>query len=81
MKKDDFKTEAQIEAEKREATELIEKILTKTNTIPPKVMNGSYQMAVNYKEAALGARSAAMSKAPRLGKLRDAWQSISYFFA
>lgn len=81
MKKDNYKTDTQIEAERKEAQELIDRIVAKTNTIPPKVMQGSYQMAVNYKEAAMGARSAATSKAPRLGKLRDAWNAISFYYA
>lgn len=81
MKKDNYKTDTQIEAERKEAQELIDRIVAKTNTIPPKVMHGSYQMAINYKEAAMGARSAATSKAPRLGNLRDAWNAISFYYA
>jgi len=81
MKKENYKTDATIESEKKEAAELIERILSKTNTIPPRVMAGSYQTAVSYKDAALSARKQAESKAPRLAKLRDAWLSIQHYYA
>lgn len=75
MKKDNYKTESQVENEKREALELRDLILQKTNTIPPKVLqNGSYQMAIDFKNFAMAARKVAEGKQLNLGKLRSAWQ-------
>lgn len=81
MKKESFKTDVQIEAERKEAQDLIALIIAKTNTIPPKVNAGSYQTAVNYKNDAISARSAATSKAPILEKLRSAWMSIQFYYS
>lgn len=82
MKKESFKTEAQIESEKREQEELRNLIISKTNTIPPKVLNdGSYQMAIDFKNFAMAARKTAESKSPGLTKLRAAWQSIRHYYA
>lgn len=76
------KSEAQIESEKRETAELVNKILSATNRIPKKIINeGSYQAAVAFKQAAESARKAAESKQPRLSKLRDAWTAISPYYA
>ena len=75
------KSEAQIEADKREVVELTQQILTATNTIPEKVRNdSSHQVAVAFKAAA-AARKAAESTQPRLPKLRSAWAVISPYYA
>lgn len=80
MKKDQ-KTEGQISAEKQEVAELIKNIMECTATIPKKILNeASYQAAVQFKAAALDARKAAESTAPRLAKLRSAWQSIQHYY-
>lgn len=81
MKKDNYKTESQIENEKNEAVELRDLILQKTNSIPQRVLqNGSYQMAIDFKNFAMAARKAAEGKQLNLGKLRTAWQSIQHYY-
>ena len=82
MKKDNFKTDTTIANEKAEAAELAKRIVDCTNRIPPKVLNGgSYQTAVTLKEHAASARKVAEGKQMNLGKLRQAWQTISCYYA
>lgn len=82
MKKDNWKPEGQVENEKREAIELRDLILQKTNSIPAKVLqNGSYQMAIDFKNFAMAARKTAEGKQLNLGKLRAAWHSIQHYYA
>ena len=81
MKKE-AKSEIQIAAEKAEAEELRQKILSATSTVPAKLRNeGSYQAAVNFKNHAISARKTAESKSPTLSKLRTAWPLISGYYA
>lgn len=81
MKKDNYKTEGQIENEKRECVELRDKIIESTKNVPSKVLNeGSYQTAVQFKDAAMAALKTAEGKQLNLAKLRMAWQLIRHYY-
>jgi hypothetical protein len=66
----------------KECEELRTLILTKTNQIPPHIRNScSYQEAIKFKEDALKAVKIANSRQNNIGKLREAWGSISGYYA
>ena len=80
MKK--FKEPAVVMAEKQEAIELFNRILSATDGIPRHVMNGSQQTAAAFKQHASKAREMALRKGnkEKVEKMREAWGLISSYY-
>lgn len=79
MEKKSVKTEAQIEAEKKESEALIVEINQRINKVPQSVLSGSVQSARSWKENAFKAMRLAESKQPKLEALRSAVQALRVF--
>lgn len=79
MKKE-AKTEAQIAAEKQEMDALMQSIITLSNRIPDKVINGSNNIAVAFKDHAFQARRVATAARPNLDKLRSAHSLLNGYY-
>ena len=56
-------------------------ITERISRAPGRVMNGSYQTAVEWKKAAIRGKQAAESKAPTLKKIQEAFGSLNCFYS
>lgn len=70
------KTEAQIEAEKKELIFKLEEIRRMCNKVPKSVIEGFHGKAVSWKEHAHRALCLCDSKSPRLDRVREAYQTM-----
>lgn len=75
------KSPEQIEEEKRQIASLRARLIDMTNRCPSSVLLGSYQKAVAWKKAAIGARKLAESKSPTLAKLQNAVTELTPYYS
>jgi hypothetical protein len=80
--KTQHKEPAIVALEKKEAEELYLRVMEATNTVPVSVRNGSYQMAVAFKEHAVKARKMCegVNNRQSVTKMREAWNLISGYY-
>lgn len=69
-----------VEWEKQQAEEYRQRVLDAVNRVPPKVQNGSYQMAVSFKKDAATAYKMATGKSLNLLSMQRAWQMIAFYY-
>lgn len=74
------KSPEQVEEEKRQIATLRAKLIDLTDRCPQSVLAGSYQKAVAWKKAAVGARKLAESKSPTLAKLQNAVTELTPYY-
>lgn len=70
----------QAQLQKSEAEKIKDRILSLTDKIPPQVLNGNHQIAVQFKLDAISARKQAESKRMDINKLRLAHQRIATYY-
>ena len=75
------KTPEQLEVERIEIERLLGRLMQMTDVCPKSVLDDSYQKAVQWKEAAIGARKLAESKSPTLMNLQNAVTRLQPYYA
>lgn len=70
-----------IERERQQAEMYRQRVLDAVGRVPPKVQNGSYQMAVSFKKDAAAAYKMAKSTRVNLLTMQRAWNLIAFYYA
>lgn len=66
--------------EKQEISVIVQKISDRLKKVPPSVLNGSFQTAVQWKAAAKSAMQATNAKTPSLQKIQEKFAALDAFY-